>query len=778
MTPGRINAVDIPAEILLFVVTVSALRTFDRVFLDDSFTRPLLTTALVVHLVLFITRRLRGGLLLSFLTSLVALVLQITATFFGDTSSFGLPTGETSNAFTEAIADGWALFQSVTSPAPVATGFLVGASFAIWAVAFLADWAAFRLRTPGEALLPSLAILIFIGLFGLPEGRVTHAALYFAAGLMFVLAHRAAARVSTGNWLGGSTTRAYGTLASAGALVGVLALAVGVFAAPALPWSADSALVEWRALGGADGAGSRKVISPLVDIRGRMVDQQDIEMFTVRSDEGSYWRLTSLDRYNGGVWTSEGDYASASGDLAVSFPTDGDSQLVTQEFTITALSGLWLPTAYQAVSFENGSELGVSYEPDAATLIVGGGAERGDEPIQYTVQSLVPKPNEEFLSQLTADNIDPKYLSLPDGFSPMARQVAQELTEGLDGQYDKAVALQNFFRNNFEYDINVAPGHSERVIEQFLENRVGYCEQFAGTFAAMARSIGLPSRVAVGFTTGDRDPEDPDLFRVRGEHGHAWPEIFLDGAGWVAFEPTPGRGAPNAIEYLPNVVEAQQGSPAGSTNENAQSFDTPTPGPNDPTLPTPVGQQPIEPEFPAAEFQDGPDAAAAPEAPSRFAAFAQRAGLVLLGMGLLLAVIPLLKVARRRSALAATADHPRERIGVAWNTVVEDLEPHGISRTAGETNAEFANRAAGSVHTSADGIRELSEVATLATFAPEAPSASDAEAAVKMGDDIRTGLNADITITKRLVTLFDPRPLLPARMRGLRMPRLARLRRS
>lgn len=777
MTPGRINAVDIPAEILLFVVTVTALRAFDRVFIDTSFTRPLLTTALVVHLVLFITRRLRGGLLLSFLTSLVALVLQITATFFGDTSSFGLPTGRTSDAFTAALSDGWQLFQQVTAPAPVATGFLVGASFAIWAVAFLADWAAFRLRTPGEALLPSVAILIFIGLFGLDDGRLRHVTFYFAAALAFLLAHRAAARVSTGNWLGGSTGRAYGALVSVGAVVALLALLVGVRGAPALPWSDQAAVFEWRTIGD-NGPGSRKVISPLVDIRGRMVDQQDIEMFTVRADSGSYWRLTSLDRYNGGVWTSEGDYRSAGGDLPVSFPSDGDSKLVTQDFTITNLSGLWLPTAYQAVSFENTSEIGVSYEPDAATLIVGGSVERGEEAIQYTVQSLVPQPNSDFLTQLNADDIDAKYLALPDGFSPMARQVAQDLTTGFEGEYDKAIALQNFFRNEFEYDINVAPGHSERVIEQFLENRVGYCEQFAGTFAAMARSIGLPSRVAVGFTTGDRDETEPDLFRVRGEHGHAWPEIFLNGAGWVAFEPTPGRGAPGAISYLPNVVEAQQGSPAGATNANAQTFDTPTPGPNDPTLPTPIGQRPLEPEFPAAEFAGADETAAAAAESSRFSGFFGRAALVALAGLLLLAVAPLLKMARRQRAFAATDGRPRERISLAWNAIVEDLEPHGVNRADGETNDEFANRAAGLIRNGSDEIRELGQAATLATYAPEVPTAVDAAKAVELGQTIRTRLNANATVAKRIGMVLDPRPLLPERVRSRRLPQLRRLRRS
>ena len=65
----------------------------------------------------------------------------------------------------------------------------------------------------------------------------------------------------------------------------------------------------------------------------------------------------------------------------------------------------------------------------------------------------------------------------------------------------------------------------------------------------MARSIGLPSRVAVGFTPGVTDEVDRNLYSVRGEHAHAWPEVYINGAGWVAFEPTPHRGAPGAANY-------------------------------------------------------------------------------------------------------------------------------------------------------------------------------------------------------------------------------------
>ncbi len=82
----------------------------------------------------------------------------------------------------------------------------------------------------------------------------------------------------------------------------------------------------------------------------------------------------------------------------------------------------------------------------------------------------------------------------------------------------------------------------------WLRPWAGYAEQFAGTYAATARAVGLPSRVAVGFTTGAFDPSI-NTYRVSGKHAHARPEVWLDGIGWRRFEPTPGRGAPDDQIY-------------------------------------------------------------------------------------------------------------------------------------------------------------------------------------------------------------------------------------
>ena len=110
---------------------------------------------------------------------------------------------------------------------------------------------------------------------------------------------------------------------------------------------------------------------------------------------------------------------------------------------------------------------------------------------------------------------------------------------------------------NFTYSPTVQGGHSNDAVINFLSIRKGYCEQFSGTFATMARSLGLPTRVVVGFTEGQLRSDG--LYHITGSDAHAWDEVCFDGYGWVLFDPTPGRGAPGAEQHT--AAAAQQAAP-------------------------------------------------------------------------------------------------------------------------------------------------------------------------------------------------------------------------
>ena len=179
---------------------------------------------------------------------------------------------------------------------------------------------------------------------------------------------------------------------------------------------------------------------------------------------------------------------------------------------------------------------GARLDPDTESLVTRRGSQ---EASSYRVDSR-PAHGDPSAPPLMARRALARYLELPADFPPAVKKLARRLTASAASPQERAYALQDNMRLLYDYDTSVPPGHSHDALARFLfERRAGYCEQFAGTYAAMARSVGLPARVAVGFTPGSYEVDSDRGMPV--PHAHAWPEVYLDGAGWVAFEPTPGR---------------------------------------------------------------------------------------------------------------------------------------------------------------------------------------------------------------------------------------------
>jgi hypothetical protein len=118
--------------------------------------------------------------------------------------------------------------------------------------------------------------------------------------------------------------------------------------------------------------------------------------------------------------------------------------------------------------------------------------------------------------------------------------------------------LQNWFRNTggFRYSLKRAEGDSNEALLRFLAEgnggRVGYCEQFAAAFAVMARTLNIPSRVAIGFLQPKKTGNDQYVYSSYDMH--AWPELYFRGSGWVTFEPTPASSAPGGAGGVPSYT--------------------------------------------------------------------------------------------------------------------------------------------------------------------------------------------------------------------------------
>src|SRR5205085_948668 len=217
-------------------------------------------------------------------------------------------------------------------------------------------------------------------------------------------------------------------------------------------------------------------------------------------------------------------------------------------------------------------------------------------------------------------------------------------------------------------------GHGGDGLQSFLfVTKRGYCEQFAGSYAAMARAINLPSRVAVGFTPGVQEADGS--YRVLNRHAHAWPEVYLSGYGWVAFEPTPGRGAPDDQSYTGvNPIPPEAASPAPSP---AAPF-TPT------TAAAGGGVAPRQ----QTTTTTPPNAHKSHGIPSWLT------GLLIFGaIVALVAGAAGVGIARRRQSFRrrrSAAATPDARALVAWEEAEEALALAGHPRRRAETPAEYA----------------------------------------------------------------------------------------
>lgn len=174
---------------------------------------------------------------------------------------------------------------------------------------------------------------------------------------------------------------------------------------------------------------------------------------------------------------------------------------------------------------------------------------------RYEIVSLVPAAGELALRAASSDypsHITEQYLQLPQ-LPSRVTELARTVTAGAATPYDQAVALERFLRQ-YPYDLSVAPAPPKQdIVDYFLfDAKTGYCDYYASAMVVLARSLGLPARLAIGFATGDYDSE-ANAFLVHGDDAHSWPELYFPEIGWVRFEPT---GARLAVP-LPNVSGLQ-----------------------------------------------------------------------------------------------------------------------------------------------------------------------------------------------------------------------------
>jgi transglutaminase-like putative cysteine protease len=324
---------------------------------------------------------------------------------------------------------------------------------------------------------------------------------------------------------------------------------------------------NWRVLGNSPGVGYRwnHSYGPINWPR------RGTTLLYIQASRPFYWKAETLDDFDGHGWlrTSANTAVNAASEL----PAVPDRRWFHQiKFTVAGLRGAQIIGA--------GTPQSVSSAAGNAELFGDGTVTAVDHPLRegenYTVQTYIPQPSvpqmrssgrnyEDYFSVYTrmqlpvkvgpgvteltrfdpglwqsANTGDPgaRFLVAHSPYYPMY-QLAQRLALKSGTAYDMVRNVERYLNTSrFAYDEH--PTLRRYPLESFLfKDRVGYCQQFSGTMAMMLRMVGIPARVATGFSPGTPQPDAPGVYKVRDFDAHSWVEVYFSDVGWVTFDPTP-----------------------------------------------------------------------------------------------------------------------------------------------------------------------------------------------------------------------------------------------
>jgi len=309
---------------------------------------------------------------------------------------------------------------------------------------------------------------------------------------------------------------------------------------------------------------------------------QNIVLLVKSSEGGQNLAAISFDTYDGHTWRTA---AVSSAQLPANKRTISEGlpvHLVTQQITVVNTTGEQQPYIFgagQIASVDQPTTLLIDKTTGRQVAVLrnnGRPLATGDH---YTVQSYISSADIAMLRSIPlpaeAPTLPPHYngplppayynpailrayLQLPK-IDPRVKALALQLTAKAHTMYDKAVALEIYFRTSFTYstNINLSPGAEATAWLLFQSNHSAFCNYFATAMAVMARELGMPARVVIGYTSGTFDAKGHNWV-VHGSDAHAWTQVYFAGYGWINFEPSPGFAlfvrplVTNGINVLPS----------------------------------------------------------------------------------------------------------------------------------------------------------------------------------------------------------------------------------
>jgi hypothetical protein len=283
--------------------------------------------------------------------------------------------------------------------------------------------------------------------------------------------------------------------------------------------------------------------------------------------QGHNWRAFSYDVYTGQGWAiSEERLAPTAPFEAIPVPTGAEQTQLEQTV-------YWVEDE-RAVRYS----VGLPFLFDHATIVSWRGvndlarvrAEEFARRGHYLANSRIVSAMPEQLRQTRLADTPPallsRYTALPDDIPLRIVQLAQDVAAEYENPYDQARALEQFLRQ-YPYSLETPlPPPGFDPVEYFLfDLQRGYCDYYASSMVVMARTLGLPARLVVGFA--GQAPDEKGTQVIQQINGHSWVEVYFAGYGWVEFEPTATFASPRdtAVTINPGSYDLQYGPPDAST---------------------------------------------------------------------------------------------------------------------------------------------------------------------------------------------------------------------
>ncbi|WP_447003674.1 transglutaminaseTgpA domain-containing protein [Saccharothrix isguenensis] len=340
--------------------------------------------------------------------------------------------------------------------------------------------------------------------------------------------------------------------------------------------------------GGSGGLG----IDPMTELRGMLNQGAPRELFRVRDlPTSAYLRAMTLREYVPDKgWQLGGNLPEgvpANGALPVQSGDRGDGKVVNVKIEPVSWVDNWLPVYGRPRAIQNVED---NWRYDEVRGMVY--SVRAREAGEYTLETVLETPSADTLRRTSGPlDVEPEYLEAP-GVESRVADLARQIVSGYDNQFDQATALYRHFTDGtqgYTYTTQTSDTNTsaDALADFVLAGKKGFCEQYASAMAIMARSVGMASRVALGFTGGF---PTGDYQTITSQDAHAWVEIYFPGYGWMVFDPTPlsdGRGVtPPYISGL-NPDDEEDGSTAGATTTTTT---TAAPGTSNSASAVPGGQ--------------------------------------------------------------------------------------------------------------------------------------------------------------------------------------------